>query len=166
MKLGEYNEKLVSTMSLMEGYYKEDTMTSDTFTLDGFLKTGDEGYIDKEGYLKITGRVKDIFKTMKGKYVSPSPIEMKVANSSAIEQVCILGPGLPQPIALVTLSETGRRKSRDELKVELKDLVSSVNSNLDAHEKLEKLVILKDEWTVDNGLLTPTMKIKRKEIEK
>jgi long-chain acyl-CoA synthetase len=166
VKLGDDNEILIKHDALMLGYYKEPEMTKDNFTGDGFLKTGDEGYIDEDGFLKITGRVKDLFKTIKGKYVAPSPIEMKVASHSEIEQVCIVGSGLPQPIALVTLSENGRRKSKDELQVGLKELVSTVNTSLDAHERLDKLVVIEDEWTVDNGLLTPTMKIKRREIER
>jgi long-chain acyl-CoA synthetase len=103
---------------------------------------------------------------MKGKYVAPSPIEMQVAGCSELEQVCIVGAGLPQPIALVTLSDKGKRKTKDELHIGLKELLSRVNRSLDAHEKLDKVVVIKDEWTVDNGLLTPTMKIKRREIEK
>jgi long-chain acyl-CoA synthetase len=166
VKLGDDNEILIKHDALMLGYYKEPEMTKEAFTADGFLKTGDEGYIDGEGFLKITGRVKDLFKTIKGKYVAPSPIEMKVASHSEIEQVCIVGSGLPQPIALITLSEIGRRKTKDELHGGLKELVTKVNTSLDAHERLDKVVVIEDEWTVDNGLLTPTMKIKRNKIEK
>lgn len=166
VKLNDENEILIKHEALMLGYYKEPELTKENFTVDGFLKTGDEGYIDEEGFLKITGRVKDLFKTMKGKYVAPSPIEMKVASYSEIEQVCIVGSGLPQPMALVTLSENGRRKTKDDLEVGFIEIVSKVNTSLDAHERLDKLVVIIDEWTVENGLLTPTMKIKRKEIEK
>jgi long-chain acyl-CoA synthetase len=151
---------------LMLGYYKEPGLTKENFTVDGFLKTGDEGYINEAGFLKITGRVKDLFKTMKGKYVAPSPIEMRMVDCPAIEQVIIVGSGLPQPIALATLSENGRRKTRDEVMAGLKALLSQVNTSLDAHERVDKLVVINDEWTVDNGLLTPTLKIKRREIEK
>jgi long-chain acyl-CoA synthetase len=166
VKLGDENEILIKHGALMLGYYKEPGLTQENFTVDGFLKTGDEGYIDKAGFLKITGRVKDLFKTMKGKYVAPSPIEMRMADCPAIEQVIIVGSGLPQPIALATLSENGRRKTRDELMAKLKALLSQVNTSLDAHERVDKLVIINDEWTVENGLLTPTLKIKRREIEK
>ncbi len=166
VKLGDENEILVKHEALMLGYYKEPEMTKENFTAEGFLKTGDEGFIDEEGFLKITGRVKDLFKTIKGKYVAPSPIEMRIASHSEIEQVCIVGSGLPQPIALVTLSENAKRKTKDELEADLKELVLAVNTSLDAHERLDKLVVIKHEWTVDNGLLTPTMKIKRREIEK
>jgi long-chain acyl-CoA synthetase len=164
--LGQDNEILIKHEALMTGYYKEPEMTKEVFTPDGFLRTGDEGFIDEEGFLKITGRVKDLFKTIKGKYVAPSPIEMQVAGSSELEQVCIVGSGLPQPIALVTLSDKGKRKTTEELETGLKELLTNVNQSLDAHEKLDKVIVVCDEWTVENGLLTPTMKIKRREIEK
>ncbi len=166
VKLGDENEILIKHKALMLGYYKEPELTKQNFTLDGFLKTGDEGYIDEIGFLKITGRVKDLFKTMKGKYVAPSPIEMKIADYSEIEQVIIVGLGLPQPIALATLSENGRCKTQEELMAGLKALLSKVNTSLEAHERLDKFVVINDEWTADNGLLTPTLKIKRREIEK
>ncbi len=166
VKLGYENEILIKHGALMLGYYKEPQLTKENFTVDGFLKTGDERYIDETGFLKITGRVKDLFKTMKGKYVAPSPIEMRMAECSDIEQVIIVGSGLPQPIALATLSENGRCKTQEELMAGFKALLSQVNTSLDAHERLDKLVLINDEWTVDNGLLTPTLKIKRREIEK
>jgi long-subunit acyl-CoA synthetase (AMP-forming) len=166
VKLGDDGEILIKHEALMTGYYKEPAMTTEAFTTDGFLKTGDEGFIDEDGFLKITGRVKDLFKTGKGKYVAPSPIEMQVASCTDIEQVCLVGSGLPQPITLVTLSDKGKRKTNEELQNELKYLLARVNANLDAHEKIEKIVVIKDEWSADNGLLTPSMKIKRREIER
>ncbi len=166
VKLGEHNEILIRHEGLMDGYYKEPQMTTESFTEDGFLKTGDEGFIDSEGFLKIIGRVKDIFKTDKGKYVAPSPIEMKISSNSDVEQVCVVGTGLPQPIALVILSETGKKKSKEEIKISLAETMNTINPTLDAHEQLDKIVVLKDEWTVENGLLTPTMKIKRNLVEK
>jgi long-chain acyl-CoA synthetase len=166
VKLGENNEILVKHDALMVGYYKEPKMSKEALSKDGFLHTGDEGYIDEEGFLKITGRVKDIFKTAKAKYVAPSPIEMKIAGDSDIEQTCVVGSGLPQPIALITLSEKGKKKSQEEVQNGLKEMLAKINFSLEAHEKLDKVVVLKDEWTVENGLLTPSFKIKRNEIEK
>lgn len=165
-RIGADGEILIKHEALMTGYYKEPEMTAEVFTTDGFLKTGDEGFIDEDGFLKITGRVKDLFKTGKGKYVAPSPIEMQVASCSDIEQVCLVGSGLPQPIALVTLSDKAKRSTKEGLHTAMKDLLTKVNASLDAHEKIEKFVLIKDEWTADNGLLTPTMKIKRREIER
>jgi long-chain acyl-CoA synthetase len=124
------------------------------------------GEYDKEGYLTITGRVKDIFKTDKGKYISPSPIEIQLLADPSIEQVCVVGTGVPQPIALVTLSEFGVKMNKEELISTLSALLSTINPNLEKYEMLEKIVIMKDTWTIANGLITPTLKVKRNEIEK
>lgn len=166
VRLGTDNEILIKHAALMTGYFKEPEMTKEAFSIDGFLHTGDEGYIDEEGFLKITGRVKDLFKTTKAKYVAPSPIEIKIACNTDIEQVCVVGADLPQPIALIILSEAGKKKIKEELYTGLKEMMEQINASLDTHEELEKVVVLSDEWTVENGLVTPTFKIKRREIEK
>lgn len=166
VKLADNKEILTRHEGNMLGYYKEPQMSKDSFTDDGFLKTGDEGYIDGEGFLKITGRVKDIFKTAKGKYVAPSPIEMKISGNSDVEQVCVVGSGLPQPIALITLSESGKKKTKDEIKASFESSLNTINPTLDAHEQLNKLVLVHGEWTVENEMLTPSMKIKRNLLEK
>ena len=98
----------------MDGYYKDEEETNKTI-IDGWLHTGDEGAIDEDGFLTITGRVKDIFKTSKGKYVAPSPIEMKLSANKNLEQICVVGDGLPQPIVLVVLSERGKAKTKEDL---------------------------------------------------
>jgi long-chain acyl-CoA synthetase len=166
VKLGDDGEVLVKNGALMDGYYKDPEQTMEAFTSDGFLKTGDMGVIDKKGYLTITGRTKDIFKTSKGKYVVPSPIEMKIGSNADIEFSCVAGTGWPQPIALVTLTENGKLKNRELLHKELEDQLQQINSALDAHEKMNKMIVLTESWTTDNNMLTPTFKIKRAEIEK
>jgi long-chain acyl-CoA synthetase len=166
VKLGADGEVLVKNESLMDGYYKEPELTRETFTDDGYLKTGDIGVIDKKGYLKITGRTKDIFKTSKGKYVVPSPIEMKIGSNSDIEFSCVVGSGWPQPFALLTLTENGKIKDRVQLHKELEEQLQQINSGLDMHEKMNKMIVLTESWTTDNNMLTPTFKIKRAEIEK
>lgn len=157
-------EILVKSVGNMLGYYKEPELTRDAFE-DGFLKTGDRGEIDSQEYLTITGRVKDLFKTAKGKYVAPSPIEMQLGKCDNLEQVCVLGAGLSQPLALATLSPVAREKTSQLLQGELEAFLKAVNSKLDPHEKLSKLVVVKENWTVENEFLTPTMKIKRNRIE-
>jgi long-chain acyl-CoA synthetase len=166
VRLGDSNEIQVKHKALMKGYYNEPEKTMEAFTGDGFLKTGDEGFIDEEGFLKITGRIKDLFKTAKGKYVAPSPIEKKISTNAIVDQVCVIGSGLPQPLALLTLSETGRKRSTEELIAELKNVLKDINSLLDAHEKVYKIIVMKEQWLVENNLLTPSLKIKRNEIEK
>ena len=165
VKLSSHNEILIKHDALMDGYYKMEKETKETI-IEGWLHTGDEGEIDKNGFLKITGRVKDLFKTSKGKYVAPSPIEMKLSANKNIEQVCVVGTELPQPIAIIVLSERGKAKSKEGLISSLTTTMEVVNPKLDSHEKIHNFVVLEEEWTVENKLLTPTMKIKRNVIEK
>jgi long-chain acyl-CoA synthetase len=150
----------------MMGYYKEPEMTAQVMTPDGFLKTGDQGRLDEDGFLIITGRVKDLFKTDKGKYISPTPIEMKFQKNSDIEQVCVVGMGIPQPIALVNVSASGKAKSKEELIRSLTASIEEVNPTVEHYEHIKKIVIMKEEWSINNGLMTPTMKVKRNEVEK
>ena len=127
------------------------------------LHTGDKGVIDNDGYLTITGRIKDIFKTAKGKYVAPNPIELKLSKNSFIEQVCVVGDNLTQPIALVILSEG--KKIVSEIKSSFEELIVSINDQLEQHEKIKKIVVLKDSWSIENNILTPTLKIKRNIVD-
>ncbi len=165
VKLSEENEILIKHDALMSGYYKDEEETNKTI-IDGWLYTGDEGSIDKDGFLKITGRVKDLFKTSKGKYVAPSPIEMKLSANKNLEQICVVGDGIPQPIALAVLSLRGKAKSRTDLIKSLVRTMEIINLKLDNHEKLHNIVVITEDWTIENNLLTPTMKIKRNAIEK
>ena len=165
VKLSEENEILIKHDALMSGYYKDEEETNKTI-IDGWLYTGDEGSIDKDGFLKITGRVKDLFKTSKGKYVAPSPIEMKLSANKNLEQICVVGDGIPQPIVLAVLSLRGKAKSRTDLIKSLVRTMEIINLKLDNHEKLHNIVVITEDWTIENNLLTPTMKIKRNAIEK
>ena len=164
VKLSGKNEILIKHDALMDGYYKMEEETKKTI-IEGWLHTGDEGEIDENGFLKITGRVKDLFKTSKGKYVAPSPIEMKLSANKDIEQVCVVGTEIPQSIAIIVLSERGRNKSKDNLINSLTRTLDIVNPKLDSHERIHNFVVVKEDWTVENKLLTPTMKIKRNAIE-
>ncbi|HPH46773.1 MAG TPA: AMP-binding protein [Chryseolinea sp.] len=166
VKFSEDHEILTRHVALMMGYYKEPAMTAEVMTADGYLRTGDQGAVDAEGFLTITGRVKDLFKTDKGKYISPAPIEMKLMKNSNIEQVCVVGMGIPQPIALVNLSAAGKSKSKEEIVQSLTASLEEINPSLEHYEHLKKIVVMKDEWNINNGLMTPTMKVKRNEVEK
>jgi long-chain acyl-CoA synthetase len=165
-KLSAEGEILVKSDVLMIGYFKEPEKTKEMFTEDGFLKTGDIGEFDHDGYLSITGRVKDQFKTDKGKYIAPSPIELEYTKNTDIEQICLVGMGIPQPIALIVPSEIGRKKTKDELSASLLKTLRAINPTLESYEKVAKIIIMKEVWSVDNGLLTPTLKIKRNQVEK
>lgn len=169
-RIAETGEIQVKSLGNMVGYYKEPEMTAESFEDGDWLKTGDKGEIDPQGRLRITGRVKEIFKTEKGKYVAPAPIENRLVSLPGVEQACVMGPGLSQPIALLSLSEdefkslSGAR--REEFLESVKALQQRVNDELDHHERLQALVIVNDFWTVENGLVTPTLKMKRAELEK
>ena len=129
------------------------------------MKTGDEGSIDEAGYLTITGRIKDQFKTSKGKYVMPAPIEAKILESELVAQVCVVGSGLPSAMALTTLSEKAKTQPADLVSEIMNQVLQYVNKGLQNHEQLSKMIVLAEEWTIPNGLLTPTLKIKRKMID-
>lgn len=164
-RLSPEGEVQVKNPSLMVGYYKEPEKTADMFTEDGYLKTGDIGEFDHDGYLSITGRIKDQFKTDKGKYVTPSLIEMKLSKNTDMEQICVVGMGIAQPIVLVVPSEAGQAKSKEELEQSILQTIDDVNPTLPTHEKLSKAVIMKEMWSVDNGLMTPSMKVRRNRVE-
>ena len=151
---------------VMAGYYKDPEKTKETFTEDGYLRTGDKGRLDADGYLYITGRVKDIFKTLKGKYVAPAPIEGAMSRNTDIDQLCFVGSGLKQPVMLVSLTPAARSKSKDEVGKGLVADMELVNKTLENHEEIAKIIIVKDTWSIDNGIMTPTMKVKRDQVEK
>ena len=169
VRIAESGEVLVRSGATMLGYFKEPQKTADTLTEDGFLRTGDKGEQDAEGNLRLTGRLKEIFKTSKGKYVAPAPIENRLAVHSRIEQVCVVGDGLIAPMGLCVLSAVGQQDAggtaRAGLHSSLEKLLEEVNAALDKHERLRRLVVVKDSWAVENGFLTPTLKIKRNVIE-
>ncbi|MFY0687311.1 MAG: AMP-binding protein [Cyclobacteriaceae bacterium] len=165
-KLSAEGEICLKGQGLMKGYYKMEDKTAESFDSEGYLKTGDIGEYDHDGYLLITGRVKDQFKTDKGKYISPAPIELELMKNPDIEQVCVVGTGIPQPIALIVTSLEAKSKSNEELIQSLEASIKEINPSLEKHERLEKAVVMKEDWAVENGLLTPTMKVKRNQIEK
>ncbi|WP_404363180.1 AMP-binding protein [Marinobacter sp.] len=169
-RIGDHGEVLVKSPATMMGYYRDDEKTRETFTEDGYLKTGDKGEIDELGRLKLTGRLKEIFKTSKGKYVAPAPIENKLMSHPDIEMVCVSGENYTQPHCLVMLSEDSHGKLADqsyrsELEHSFASLLKDVNKTLDPHERLKFMAVVKDEWTIENDFLTPTMKLKRNVVE-
>ena len=166
----ETGEIQVKTGCLMLGYYKEPELSAAAFTADGWLRTGDKGVVEEDGCLRITGRVKDLFKTSKGKYVAPAPIEDKLVTNPSVEASCVVGANFPQPFAMLMLNEDAVAKSRDAAgRAALEDAMSNhlmtVNHELDPHEQLEVLVLMTEPWTIENGLITPTFKIKRNVLE-
>ena len=159
-------EILTKSEANMLGYYKQPEQTAEMIDEKGWLHTGDKGELSKDGYLRITGRIKDLFKTSKGKYVSPSQMEEFFGRSNLVDQVCVLGSGLSQPIALIVLSDLGKKSDREHIHGNISELMKFVNQKVDAHERLDHIVVLNDDWSIESGILTPTLKIKRNVIEK
>jgi long-chain acyl-CoA synthetase len=155
---------------VMLGYYKEPEQTRAAFSDDGWLRTGDKGGLDTEGNLKITGRVKDLFKTSKGKYVAPAPIEDRLVMNALVEACAVTGANLGQPLGIVMLNLEGIAKAksaegRKEIEASLAEHLASINTKLDPHEQLDCVVVVTEPWSVDNGFITPTFKVKRNRIE-
>ena len=162
----ENGEILTRSKWNMAGYYKEPTLTAETIDADGWIHTGDVGELDSENYLKITGRVKEMYKTSKGEYVAPAQIEFGFADNNFIEQICVVGNNLAQPIALLVLSDLGKATDKQAVKESLEATLKELNPKLKSYERVQKLVVLREPWTVENNKMTPTLKIKRNVIEK
>jgi long-chain acyl-CoA synthetase len=165
-KLSEEGEIQMKSTGVMMGYYREPELSAQAFTRDGFLKTGDKGEVDEQGFLTITGRIKDQFKTDKAKFVDPGPIELKLLMNADIEQVCVVGMGIPQPIALTVLSASAKNKSKAVVIESISKTIDALNPHLESYERIKTAVILQSDWTIENGLMTPTLKVKRNEVEK
>ena len=170
-KLSESGEILVKSPGNMVGYYKAPDLTAEAFTEDGFLRTGDQGEMDEEGRLRITGRVKEIFKTSKGKYVAPAPIENLINDDPNVELSLVGGSGMPMTHAVLQVAEDLQPKLSDpevraRLEAEFEALLAKVNGQVVNFERLGFLVVAKDRWTIADGHLTPTMKIRRPILEK
>lgn len=148
----------------MLGYYREPALTAATLR-DGWLYTGDVGEVDTDGFLRITGRVKEMYKSPKGEYIAPSQIEFGFADNNHIEQVCVTGQQLPQPIALIVLSEMARQADRQTVVQGLQKTLDALNERVHSYERVRKLIVMKEPWTVENNLMTPTMKMKRSVID-
>ncbi len=165
IKLSDAGEVLIKGPAIFKEYYREPELTEEAFT-DGWFHTGDKAEIDDDGHFFIRGRVKDLFKTGKGKYVVPVPIESALSANLLIEQVCVMGSGRKQPVAVVVLStEVSAGMSREEIALRLADTLAEVNGTLESHARLDAIFIAHEHWTIPNGLLTPTLKIKRAELE-
>ena len=154
----------------MVGYYKRPDLDRECFTDDGFFRTGDRGERLADGQLRITGRVKELFKTAKGEYVAPAPIENRLNSHPMVESSIVTGVGQPAAYAVLVLDEHLRPKVTDaavRAKVEaaLGQLLLEINAALVGHERLQMLVVAREPWSIENGFLTPTMKIKRSRIE-
>ncbi|MCB9075887.1 MAG: long-chain fatty acid--CoA ligase [Chitinophagales bacterium] len=181
VKLANDGEILVKGPSVMKGYYKDETATNISISKDGWLSTGDIGEFTTDNFLKITDRKKDLFKTSGGKYIAPTPIENKMKESFFIENIALVGDGekyiaaiiQPNFLELTNWANENHIKHQTnqdltenlEIKQLFKDIISNFNTHLGKVEQVKDFILVDDEWTVDNELLTPTMKLRRKKIK-
>lgn len=166
IKLGEGNELLCRSPCLMSGYYKDTEATEKSFTEDGWLHTGDVVELSEQKQVKILGRISESFKNQTGEFVAPSPIEQQF-DHDAIDQLCLVGQGLPGNVLLVSLTKEALATSEHsrEISLFLEERMRQVNSTLLSYEKISHLVVVKESWTPQNNLLTPTLKVKRRVVE-
>ncbi|MCG7496645.1 AMP-binding protein [Vibrio sp. Of7-15] len=164
LKIADDDEILVKSTGLFDGYYKDPQTSSET-VVDEWLHTGDIGILDDEGYLTIQGRKKDNFKTAKGKFVCPVPIEKRLFELSNIEMMCLIGLGMPAPI-LLAIPHDIPNFDRSRFERKLHRVLDQINNELESHEKIGGVLVIKEPWSIDNEILTPTLKIKRHLLEK
>ncbi len=154
------SEILMSSPYMMKGYYKNPEKTAEVLK-DGWLHSGDRGTIDERGFVRVIGRVKDAFKTSKGSYITPNPMEEIIANNPYVEQCCVAGLGIPQPICIVNLSEAAKTADKQAVATSLEESRQLLNHDLANYQKVSTIIIDEDIWSESNKLLTPTMKVRR-----
>lgn len=182
VKIQEDGEITVKGPSVFKGYFKNEEMTKQVFTEDGYFKTGDIGHIDDEGYLHITDRKKEMFKTSGGKYIAPQVIENQAKASKFIEQIMVVGDGEKMPCALIQpdfnfVQHWAERKqinvgttpeemaNSPELKERIGKEIDYLNTKLGSWEQIKRFELTPEVWTIDSGVLTPTLKLKRKAVK-
>ncbi|WP_413516621.1 AMP-binding protein [Photobacterium phosphoreum] len=164
LKIAADKEILVRSQGLFSGYYNNPQATQESFDNEGWLHTGDIGNLDNDGYLTIQGRKKDTFKTAKGKFVSPVPIEKRFMELGNFEMVCLIGSGMSAPI-LLAIAHHYPQLNRERYQKKLLDILVKINNELESHQKIKGILMIKEPWSIENGILTPTLKIKRHLLE-
>jgi long-subunit acyl-CoA synthetase (AMP-forming) len=163
LKISNEGEILMKGPFILSEYYKNEEVTKETLK-DGWLHTGDKGRIDDDGFLYITGRIKDMFKTSKGKYIEPGVLEAYFGNIEEFSQLCIVGLNCTQPLLLAVPTEIAI-KNKDVTSKKLGKILDQVNDKLENYKKISKIIMAKDDWVPENGMTTPTLKIKRAKID-
>lgn len=164
VKISDEGEILFKAEGAASGYYKMPDKTAETF-VDGWVHTGDKGYIDDDGFIFLTGRVKDYFKTIQGKFVAPTPVENLFAKSQLTEQICLLGRGYSKTVMVCVLTETAKSANEGETEKTLIEQAIEVNNKVEHHARIGAVIISQEPWTIENTMLTPTLKIRRDEVE-
>lgn len=167
IRIAEDGEIMFRAPWMFKGYYKNPVATREVLSQDGWFATGDLGSLDKDGRLRIVGRKKELLKTSGGKYVAPVPIEDNLKSHPIVKDAMIVGDDKKYCVALVSLDdETAKTFNSDERKEELKKLLRRVNEHLASFESIKRVGVMKESFTVENGALTPTLKVKRNVVAK
>jgi long-chain acyl-CoA synthetase len=164
IRISDDNELQVKADGCSPGYYNMPEKTAETF-VDGWVHTGDKVKVDEDGFYYITGRVKDYFKTIQGKFVAPTPIENIFAENPHTEQICLLGRGYSKTVMTCVLSELAREQPRESIDAALRERVEAVNAEVEKHARIGAVIVSLESWSIDNGVLTPTLKIRRERVE-
>jgi long-chain acyl-CoA synthetase len=164
IRISEDQELQVKADGCSPGYYNMPEKTAETF-VDGWIYTGDKVKVDEDGFYYITGRVKDYFKTIQGKFVAPTPIENIFAENPHTEQICLLGRGYSKTVMTCVLSDLAQQQPGELIEAALRERVDAVNEATEKHARVGAVIVSTEPWTIDNGVLTPTMKIRRERIE-
>jgi long-chain acyl-CoA synthetase len=164
VRISEEGELLARATGLATGYYKDPEKTAETFR-EGWIYTGDKARIDEEGFIFLTGRMKDYFKTIQGKFVAPTPIENEFAKHPHTEQLCLLGRGYSKTVMVCVPSALAQQEDPEQLVAALQEHARVVNETADKHARIGAVIISTEAWSIDNGMLTPTLKIRREQIE-
>lgn len=166
IKIGDNQELLMKSPCLMACYYKDEMATKNALVEDGWLRTGDIADIDAKQRVKILGRLSENFKNQKGEFIVPTPIEKKGLTNPMIEHLCLVGRELASNVLLVSLNQKARKQPKSEVKESLQNTLRVVNAGLKSYEKISHILVVQDAWTTENDVLTPTLKVKRRVIER
>jgi long-chain acyl-CoA synthetase len=163
-KITDEGELAIKADGCTPGYYRQEDKTAELIR-DGWLHTGDKVRVDEDGFLYITGRVKDYFKTIQGKFVAPPPIEGAFAKNPHVEQQCLLGRGFSKTVMVAVLTEEARNSPEQEIEDSILSTTREINQEIEKHARIGAVIVSREPWSIENEVLTPTLKIRREKVE-
>lgn len=163
-KVTEEGELAIKAEGCTPGYFKQQDKTAELIR-DGWLYTGDKVRVDEDGFIYITGRVKDYFKTIQGKFVAPPPIESAFAINPHAEQQCLLGRGFSKTVMVLVLTEEAQKSPEQEVEDSILATIREVNKSIEQHARIGAVIVSREPWSIENEVLTPTLKIRREKVE-
>jgi long-chain acyl-CoA synthetase len=163
-KVTHEGELAIKADGCTPGYYKQEDKTAELIQ-DGWLHTGDKVRVDEDGFIYITGRVKDYFKTIQGKFVAPPPIEGLFAKNPHAEQQCLLGRGFSKTVMVTVLTEEAQNASEQDIEESILATIREINAEIESHARIGAVIVSREPWSIENEVLTPTLKIRRDKVE-